>query len=105
VPVTSKSSGLVYPAGLYLLSDGVAGDSSVTTWQWYLIRNKEQFNTANHEVEPYLLKSPTLLDGDQIIWRLVVVSVGPIRTLPAGKTTEPGRVSAYTNKKMRLSKT
>ena len=73
----SISSGRSFPAGLYVLSDGVAGDNSVTTWQWYLIRNGLQINLPNAHVEPFSTHSPTLENGDEVIWRLVVVATRP----------------------------
>jgi hypothetical protein len=90
---TSISSGKAYPAGLYLLSDAVVGENSVTTWQWYHIRGGTQINQPNATVEPYSLMSPVLQHGDEIIWRLVVVATRP--KIPANK-------KAYQNKVDRL---
>jgi hypothetical protein len=73
----SISSGRPYPAGLYVLADGVAGENSVTTWQWYHIRNGRQLNQPNEKVEPFSTSSPLIEDGDEIVWRLVVVATRP----------------------------
>jgi hypothetical protein len=77
----SISSKRTFPAGLYVLSDGVAGDNSITTWQWYLLRKTTsgfvQQNVPNSHAEPFSKESPILQDGDQIIWRLVVVALRP----------------------------
>ena len=90
----SVSSGIVYPAGLYTLSDGVAGENSITTWQWYLIRNGRQFNQPDGKTDPFLSKlSPTIEDKDELIWRLVVVATRP--KIPASQ-------SAYMTKTARL---
>lgn len=78
----SISSGISYPPGLYSLADMVVGNNSVTTWQWYLIRAGAQVNQPNGKTEPFSKVSPTILDGDSIIWRLVVVATQP--TIPAG---------------------
>ena len=89
----SISSGRPYPAGLYVLADGVAGENSVTTWQWYLIRNGRQWNQPNAKVEPFSSFSPIIEDGDEIIWRLVVVATRP-RISAA--------VTSFDNKALRL---
>jgi hypothetical protein len=90
---SSISSGIPYPAGLYVLADGVAGDDSVTTWQWYLIRNGRQLNQPNAKVEPFSTHSPTIEDGDELVWRLVVVATRP---------RIPSSVSSFNNKTSRL---
>jgi hypothetical protein len=91
----SISSGRPYEAGLYVLSDGVAGENSVTTWQWYLIRNGIQMNQPNSHVEPFSTTSPTIENGDEVIWRLVVVATRP---------RIPASISAFANKTSRLPK-
>ena len=89
----SISSGNPYPAGLYVLADGVAGENSVTTWQWYLIRNGRQLNQPNAKVEPFSTHSPLIEDGDEIVWRLVVVATRP---------SIPSSESSFINKAARL---
>ena len=90
----SESSDRPYPAGLYVLADGVAGENSVTTWQWYLIKKDgRQQNQPNRIVEPFSTMSPTIEDGDEIIWRLVVVATRP---------RIPSSQSAFENKVSRL---
>ncbi len=89
----SISTNRVYPAGLYSLTDGVVGENSLTTWQWYLIRNGVQVNQPNHIAEKFAVDSRILEDGDQIIWRLVVVATRP--KIVASET-------AYDNKINRL---
>ena len=89
----SISSGRPYPAGLYVLADGVAGENSVTTWQWYLIRNGRQLNQPNAKVEPFSTTSPLIEDGDEIVWRLVVVATRP---------RIPSSESSFDNKASRL---
>ncbi|MGL6073517.1 MAG: hypothetical protein ACRC8S_05065 [Fimbriiglobus sp.] len=89
----SISSGRLFPAGLYELADGVNGDNSITTWQWYLVRGGVQINQPNGLVEPFSTTSPTIQDGDKIIWRLVVVATMP---------TIAGGSKSYDQKKSRL---
>ncbi len=90
----SVSSGRHYPAGLYILSDGTADADSVTTWQWYLIRNGIQVNQPNGKTEPFSKENLTLLNGDSLIWRLVVVATRPVIA---------GDASSYETKKRKLS--
>lgn len=86
----SRSSGIRYQAGLYVLTDGVADETSVTTWQWYQIdKNGVQVNQPNKKVEPFLLQSPDIQNGDTIIWRLVTVATAP---------TIPNNTSSFKNK-------
>jgi hypothetical protein len=92
----SISSGLLYPAGLYVLADGVAGENSVTTWQWYIIRNNIQLNQPDGKTDPFSsTMSPSIEAGDEIIWRLVVVA-----TRPRIDSSQ----SSFANKKSRLRK-
>lgn len=102
-PQASISSGRVYEPGLYSLSDSdVVGVNTVTTWQWYLLRNQipsashpdgkpmqVQVNQPNKHTEKFNLDSPILQDGDTIIWRLVVV---------AAQATIRKEVSSFDNK-------
>lgn len=79
----SISSGREYAAGLYSLTDGAVSGNSVSTWQWYLVRDGKQVNQPNGKIERFSDPLPAayaLQDGDMIIWRLVVVLVSP--TLP-----------------------
>ncbi len=71
----SVSSGLLYKPGLYELSDNVASETSVTTWQYYVIRGGEykgetpsgrpkieggtQINHPDGRVEPFSLEEET----------------------------------------------
>lgn len=74
-PTASISSGRMYEPGLYSLADNdVVGTNTVTTWQWYLIRDGVQLNQPNGVTEKFNLYSPILQDKDTIIWRLVVVA-------------------------------
>lgn len=102
-PQESISSGRIYEPGLYSLSDSdVVGVNTVTTWQWYLLRNQVppafhpdgkpmqvQVNQPNKHTEKFNLDSPILQDGDTIIWRLVVV---------AAQATIRKEVSSFDNK-------
>jgi len=77
---TSKSSGNKIAAGLYSLTDGAMSGTSISTWQWYLVRDGKQVNLPNGSIEKFSHPLPAeyaLQDGDQIIWRLVVVLVAP----------------------------
>lgn len=94
---TSISSGRSIAAGLYSLSDGIVGDNHISTWQWYLVRKGVQVNTPNKKIEKFSAKLPAkyrLKDGDQIIWRLVIV---------LDKPTIPKTKSAYKYKVARLT--
>ena len=89
-PKASISSGLVYQPGLYPLADGVAGENSITTWQWYVIRQDKtddptqvgrQVNQPDGKTEAFSLRKDEtdpqppyrfLQDGDTVIWRLGV---------------------------------
>jgi hypothetical protein len=90
----SRSSNRPFPKGLYILADGVAGTNSVTTWQWYQVRKGVQLNQPNRKVEKFTTDSPTIEDGDEIIWRLVVVAVAP--AIP-----DDGPSSTFETKKIR----
>lgn len=84
---TSISSGRKIAAGLYSLSDGLVGDNHISTWQWYLIRNKKQVNLPNGNIEKFSKKLPSeykLKNGDKIVWRLVIVLNKP--TIPKSKS-------------------
>lgn len=94
----SMSSPQVYPSATYSLTDNVrlfddiTKQYSVTTWQWYVIRKdnpndpKEigrQINKPDSRTEAFdkprneTLPAPQyrfLEDGDEVIWRLVVVA-------------------------------
>ena len=79
----SISSGRKIAAGLYSLTDGAVSGSSISTWQWYLVRDGKQINIPNGKIERFSDPLPAgyaLQDGDTIIWRLVVVLVAP--TMP-----------------------
>ena len=89
-PTESISSGRRYEPGLYSLADNdVVGTNTVTTWQWYLIRDGKQVNQPNKITEKFNLMSPILQDKDAIIWRLVVV---------AAQATIRVEVSSFDNK-------
>lgn len=93
----SKSSGKHFPAGLYSLSDGPLSGAAVSTWQWYLIRDGKQVNLPNAKIEKFskpLPKEYAMKDGDMVVWRLVVVLVGP---------TTPKTGSAFDAKVAKLS--
>jgi hypothetical protein len=84
----SISSGTEFAAGLYELTDGAVSGSSITTWQWYLIRDGKQINLPNGKIEKFsqpLTGAYALQEGDSIIWRLVVVLVAP--TIPKTGTS------------------
>ena len=94
---TSISSGRPIAAGLYSLSDGIVGDNNISTWQWYLVRGGVQINVPNKRIEKFSEKLPAaykLKDGDQIIWRLVIV---------LDKPTIPKTKSAFKNKAAKLT--
>jgi hypothetical protein len=83
----SASSGNPYKAGLYELVDGPLTSNSVSTWQWYLVRGGKQLNTPDGKIDKFSKKLPpglALQDGDQIVWRLVVVLTEA--TMPKGKS-------------------
>lgn len=92
-PTRSISSGLLYPAGLYSLTDGVAGKNSVTTWQWYLLRNNAQVNEPDCKTNPFANEKLILQNDDKVIWRLLVVS---------GRNPEKLDTSNFKNKEARL---
>ncbi len=76
----SRSSGRKFAAGLYSLTDGAISDNMVSTWQWYLVRDGRQVNVPNAEIERFSDPLPpeyALADGDLIVWRLVIVLMGP----------------------------
>jgi hypothetical protein len=76
----SISSGRKIEPGLYSLTDGAVSGNSISTWQWYLIRDGKQINLPNHKIEKFsdpLPKELALQDGDMVVWRLVVVLGGP----------------------------
>jgi hypothetical protein len=90
----SISSGREIAAGLYSLSDGVVDGNSLSTWQWYLIRDGKQINAANGKIERFSDPLPAayaLQDGDTIVWRLVIVLNSP--TLPKSGTSFEAKVA------------
>ena len=90
----SISSGRKIAAGLYTLSDGAVSGSSISTWQWYLVRDGKQVNVPNGKIERFSDPLPAayaLQDGDTIIWRLVVVLVAP--TLPSAASSYDSKVA------------
>ena len=94
---TSISSGRSIAAGLYSLSDGIVGDNHISTWQWYLVREGIQVNTPNKKIEKFSDKLPArykLKDGDQIVWRLVIVLDKP--TIPKSKSAFKNKVAKLT---------
>ena len=94
---TSISSGRSIAAGLYSLSDGIVGDNHISTWQWYLVRKGVQKNTPNGKIEKFSKKLPSaykLKDGDQIVWRLVIVLDKP--TIRKSKTSFKNKVAKLT---------
>jgi hypothetical protein len=94
-PTASISSGRIYEPGLYSLADNdVVGTNTVTTWQWYLIRDGKQVNQPNGVTEKFNLNSPIIQDNDTIIWRLVVV---------AAQATIRAQVSSFDNKAERTT--
>jgi hypothetical protein len=95
VPSISISSGRSYQPGLYSLADNEnVGTNSITTWQWYLIRDGKQINQPNQRTEKFNLESPVLQDKDTIIWRLVVV---------AAQASISAKISSFDNKAERTT--
>jgi hypothetical protein len=115
VEQVSISSGKIYHPGLYSLDDDVDidGKTSVKTWQWYLIRRDNpsdaneigrQVNQPDMKTEAFTLprneKLPPpqyrfLQDGDEVIWRLVVVAAKPI--VKAGQSAFMSKVEKLPN--------
>lgn len=90
----SISSGRKIEPGLYSLTDGMVSGNSISTWQWYLMRDGKQVNIPNGKIERFSDPLPAayaLQDGDMIVWRLVVVLVAP--TSPKSGTAFDAKVA------------
>lgn len=80
-PFRSLSTGTVYPAGVYSLTDKIGGNGQDLVWQYYLFDEnnkrllKPGFSTPFSEVSAD--PSMQIKDGYTIVFRCVVITTAP----------------------------
>ncbi len=73
--VTSKTSGTVYGAGEYFLTESMVGNPRYSVWQYYVFDASGTFQPNPMPLQSFATRK--LNDGDKVIWRLVEILSAP----------------------------
>lgn len=92
-PVTSVTSGKIYPAGLYYLAETSARNSQLSIWQYYIFDSQgrvvgpndsypsDPTNPGGGKINFFNAATAIVPDGGSVVWRLVAIPTTP-RAVP-----------------------